>query len=171
MRNEYTIDWPLVKKWANENQYKGKHLIIFILWCVILVSALALGVLAATVELHTYTIGFGLMALLSVYTTFFRNSVIARKQYKMFVTTYGKESWLRTIIFEDDGIVLKEETTEIKYAYSQVAEIAEKDEVICLKLHTKMVIRLFRSKFIDCTWEECKEKIIANNPDVKQIIK
>ena len=168
MRNEYIVDWSLVKKSINEYQYKGIRLMIFILWGLILVSTLALCILAAVVEEYVYMVCFGLMAMLSVYTMFFRNSVIARKRYKMFVTTYGKESWLRTISFEDNGIVLKEETTEIKYAYSQVAEIDEKDAVICLKLHTEMIVKLFRSKFIDCTWDDCKAIIIANNPNVKQ---
>lgn len=93
--------------------------------------------------------------------------VIAKQQYKRFVQAYGKPSWVRTIRFEDNEIIIKEEKTETKYNYSDILEIVEKDENIYLKLQAKMVIRLYKSKFIDCTWEECKEKILSNNSNVK----
>ena len=55
-----------------------------------------------------------------------------------------------------------------KYNYSDILEIIEKDERIYLRLQAKAIIRLYKSKFVDCTWEECKEKIISNNPYIKQ---
>lgn len=74
---------------------------------------------------------------------------------------------MRTINFEDNEIIIKEEKTETKYNYSDILKIVEKDERIYLKLQDKTVIRLYKSKFVDCTWEKCKAKILENNPNVK----
>ena len=55
---------------------------------------------------------------------------------------------MRTISFEENGIVIKEEKTETKYNYSDILEIVEKDEGIYLRLQAKTVIRLYKSKFV-----------------------
>ena len=72
-----------------------------------------------------------------------------------------------TIRFEDNEIVIKEENIETKYNYSDILKIVEKDEIIYLNLPAKTVIRLYKSKFVDCTWEKCRAKILENNPNVK----
>ena len=40
--------------------------------------------------------------------------------------------------------------------------------MIFLKLQAETVVRLYKSKFVDCTWEECREKILLNNPDANK---
>lgn len=84
----------------------------------------------------------------------------------MLAITYGKNSWLRTICFEDNRIIIKEEKTETSYNYSDIQEIAEKGDRIYLKVQSKAIIRLYKSKFIDCTWNDCKIKILEMNPNV-----
>lgn len=166
MRNEYIIDWPLLKKWTNESHYSGIRLVFFIVWCVLLVGELGFLVFSIASDMYTYAFYFAVIALFSFYRAFFCNIIIAKQQYKRYAQTYGKNSWVRTISFEDNGIIIKEEKTETKYNYSDILEILENDENIYLKLQTKTVIRLYKSKFIDCTWEECKEKINLNNSDI-----
>ncbi|MBO4432611.1 MAG: YcxB family protein [Clostridia bacterium] len=168
MRNEYIIDWPLLKKWTNERHHSGIRLALYIVWCILLVGSFVFTILSIVANMYTNAFYFILIALFSFYRAFLWNVMIAKQQYKRFAQTYGKNSWVRTISFEENGIVIKEEKTETKYNYSDILEIVEKDEGIYLRLQAKTVIRLYKSKIVDCTWEECKEKIISNNPNIKQ---
>ncbi len=167
MRNEYIIDWPLLKKWTNEGHHSGIRLVFFIVWCVLLVGSLVFGILSIIDSMYSTAFYFLLLALFSFYRAFLWNIMIAKRQYKRLTQTYGKNSWIRTIRFADEGIIIKEEKTETKYSYSDVQEIVEKDDRIYLRVQAKTVIRLYKSKFIDCSWEDCKTKIIQNNPNIK----
>ena len=167
MRNEYKIDWPLLKKWTKESHYSGKRLAFFIVWCILLVGSLAMTALSFTVSLYEYAVFFVFVALFCLYRAFFWNTAIAKRQYKVLAQTYGKDSWLRTICFEENEIIMKEEKSEFRYQYTDVVGIVEKGEKIYLQLRAKMVIRLYRSKFVDGSWEDCKKRILLNNPNVK----
>ncbi len=166
MRNEYTIDWPLLKKWANESRYTGVRLYFFIGWCVFLAFLIAFAILTILANMTSYTYYFILLAVFSFFRAFLWNTIIAKQQYKRLTRFYGKNSWVRTICFEENEIIVKDEKTETKYNYSDILEIVEKDENIYLKLQAKTVIRLYKSKFVDCTWEDCKTKILENNPNI-----
>lgn len=167
MRNEYVVDWPLLKKWTNENSYSGVLLAFFIVWCVLMVATLVLAVLALLDQVYAYALFFALLAFFCFHRAFLWNTMIAKRQYKRFVQLYKKDSWVRTIRFEEDKIIVCEEKSENILDYSDVLEIVEKEDTIHLKMPARMVIRLCKSKFIDCTWEECKNKILESNPDVK----
>ena len=167
MRNEYIVDWQLLKKWTNESRYSGIRLVFFIVWCVLFAGSLVFTVLSIATNMNTNAFYFILIALFSFYRAFLWNIMIAKQQYKRFAQTYGKNSWVRIISFEDNEIIIKEEKAETRYNYSDILEIVEKDEKIYLKLQAKTIIRLYKSKFVDCTWKECKEKILLNNPNIK----
>jgi hypothetical protein len=167
MKNEYVIDWPLLKKWTNEGHHTGIRLAFYIFWCVMLVVFVAFAALCILAGQYSYAFFFVLFAFISFYRAFLWNIMMAKQQYRRLVQTYGNDSWVRTICFEDDEIVIQEEKTEIKYLYSDVLKIVEKGEKIDLILPAKAMIRLYRSKFVDCSWEECKAKILENNPNVK----
>lgn len=166
MRNEYTIDWPLLKKWTNESHHSGIRLVFFIGWCVFLIGSLVLTIFLVVSNMYSDAFYFLLIALFSFYRAFIWNMMIAKQQYKRYAQTYGKNSWVRTISFEENEIIIKEEKAEAKYNYSDIVNIVEKDDRIYLHLRAKTVIRLYKSKFIDCTWEECKDKIRLNNSNV-----
>ena len=168
MKNEYIIDWSLLKKWTNESHHSGIRLAFFIFWCFLLAGSTVFTVLSIVANMYSNVFYFILIALFSFYRAFLWNIMIAKQQYKRFAQIYGKNSWVRTISFEDNEIIIREEKTETKYNYSDILEIVEKDERIYLKLQAKAVIRLYKSKFVDCSWEECKEKIISNNSNIKQ---
>ena len=163
MKNEYTVDWELLKKWTNESRHTGFRLFFYIVWCVWLVVSILFIVLSIGVGMYDFVICFVFTALFSFYRAFIWNTTIAKQQYKRLAQTYGKNSWVRTIYFEDNEIVVKEEKTEIKYNYSDILKIVEKGENIHLLLPGKTIIRLYQSKFIDCNWEDCKRKILENN--------
>lgn len=167
MKNEYIIDWQLLKRWTNESQYRGINLAFFIGWCVFFLGSLVFGSILIAANMHFDALFSFPMALFCFYRAFFRNIMIAKRQYKRFVQIYAKDSWVRSIIFDDEEIILKEEKTEIKYDYADIREIIEKDDRIYLKVQAKTVIRLYKSKFVDCTWENCKSKILEMNPNIK----
>lgn len=166
MINEYVIDWPHLKKCANESRV-GLRLVCFILGCLLLAVSLFFAVSSIVDGMYTAAYSFILIALLDIYIAFFLNNLIVKLQYKRLAQIYGKNSWVRTISFEDDKIIVREEKSEIKYDYSDILSIVEKDERIYLKLQAKFVIGLYKSKFVDCTWEDCKTKIVQNNPNIK----
>ena len=167
MRNEYIIDWPLLKKWNKESNYSGLGLAVFIYRCALLVCSIVCIVWTFMANMYSYCIYFALISLFCFYRAFLWNIMIIKHRYKRFVQTYGKKSCILTICFEDNEIVIKEEKTETKYNYSDILRIVEKDEIVYLRLQAKKVMRLYKSKFIDGTWGECKEKILLNNPNVK----
>lgn len=166
MKNEYTVDWPLLKKWTNESHHSGIRLAFCIFWCVLLLASIAFTVLLVVVDRYKYAILFGFIALFSFYRAFLWNIMIAKQQYERLAETYGKNCWVRTICFEDNEIVIKEEKSEIKYNYTDIVKIVEKGERINLILQGKTVIRLYQSKFSDCNWEDCKARIIENNSNL-----
>lgn len=108
MRNEYIIDWPLLKKWTNESHHSGIRLALFIVWCILLVGSLVFAILSIVANMYTNAFYFILIALFSFYRAFLWNIIIAKQQYKRFAQTYGKNSWLRIINFDDNEIVIKE---------------------------------------------------------------
>ncbi len=167
MKNEYIVNWQLLKKWTNESRFSGIRLFFFISWCVLLTVFIVSIVLSIVANMYNYMYYFVLFAILSFYYAFFQNTIIAKKQYKRLAQIYGKSSWIRTISFEENEIVVKEEKAETRYNYSDILEIVEKDERIYLKLQAKAVLRLYKSKFVDCSWEDCKKRIVENNSNLK----
>lgn len=167
MKNEYIVNWERVKKWINESQHSGIRLIFFIFWCVMLVVCLTISVSSLIVSDYADVALYFTFSLFCVYRAFIFNLLIAKKQYKRVAQTYGKDSWVRSITFSDEKIIIVEEKTEMQYDYSDILSITEKDNNIYLHMQAKAIIRLYKSKFIDSTWEECKNKILEMNPNIK----
>ena len=126
MRNEYIIDWPLLKKWTNESHHSGIRLVFFILWCVLLTGSLVFSVISIVANMYANAFYFILIALFSFYRAFLWNVMIAKQQYKRFAQTYGKNSWVRTISFEENGITnfLRSEVT---YVADNLISLSDED--------------------------------------------
>ncbi len=166
MSNVYTVDWTLYKKWVNESRFRGGRLTLFICWCGLLLVSLAYIVISFVVDLD-YSFLYIAIAILSIYRAFFHYLLNAKQQFKIVTKTYGKDSWVRTVLFEDDAFYIKDEDkAESKFSYGDIADIIEKDDSVHIKLKAKTYIRLYKSKFIDCNWEECKAFILKNSPDL-----
>ncbi|MBQ7935534.1 MAG: hypothetical protein IJ333_04220 [Clostridia bacterium] len=163
MKNEYIVDWPLLKQWTKESHYSGVRLAFFIGWCIFVFVFFVFSFLSIATLMYTSAVLFFTMALFCFYRAFIWNLMIAKQQYRRLAQTYGKDSWVRMIRFTEEAIVIEEENTKIQYNYSDVQEIIEKDEKIYLKVQAKTIIRLYKSKFVDCTWEDCKAKILEKN--------
>ncbi len=167
MRNEYTVDLTVLREWHKDQLYKGANLVLFILWCVTLIACIPLGIINAFRGVHIYTFFWFWTSVFCIYKAFFYNKIKFKQWYKRLVLAYGKESWIRTIRFEDNGIVVEEEKNKSHFYYADIIEIEERNERIYIKFKSRMYVVLYASKFVDCTWEECKSVILENNPDVK----
>lgn len=167
MKNECTVDYEMVKEWHGRLNVKGSRLVIFIIWCVMMVLCLGFGALFVINRAHLYAVFFFWTALFCFYKGFIQPKSVARFQYKRLCQLYGKESWTRNVTFDDDGIKIEEEKNHSHYNYCDIVKITTKDDMIFLALKTNLCMILYESKFVDCTWEDCKQKIIENNPNVK----
>ena len=107
---------------------------------------------------------FWLLALFAFYRAFLRPLVLAKTQYRTLAKTHGKEDWLRTITFEEDGIIVTEDSTSIQYAYEDVSEIREKGDQIKLVFQNQTAVRLYQSAFVDTDWTTCKAFIQEKRP-------
>lgn len=95
-------------------------------------------------------------AFFCIYRAFFRDLLFATKQYNALAQTYKEENWLRNISFQEDMLIVTEGTLILQQPYSDIASIKEKDNKIWLVLKDKKVIRLYKDKFVDGSWEECR---------------
>lgn len=158
MKNEYCITWNLYKSWITANMFKGKSLFFRIFWCILLVLMIVFGIISLNIyDVKAISIYFFLLALLCLYNAFLRHILLAKKTYRKLSETYGKENWTRTILFENDNILLINNNVSIKYKYSDIVGIKENGNEIFVIFNNKSFIRLYKSAFIGCDWNECKK--------------
>ena len=162
--NEYQVTWKLYRSWAAENMAKGAQLVMMVIWCVIALLCLVLAIAAES----GFKSLFFLLAVFGIYRAFFRIFVIAKSQYRRLASSYGKENWTRRIAFEDDSINLTEGNLSIHYAYSDIINIREKGNEICLDASDKTVLRLYRDAFVESSWEECRSRLSKSEKDTAQ---
>jgi len=151
VKNEYKVTWKLYQKWMIENKTKGIKLKFMIFWCIMVLVFLGVNLF------YGFSFPYVLMAIYCVYMAFFRDYIFARKQYVQLVDTYGCENWIRTITVSDEGIFIKEGNLSIDYKPLDVAKITEKKDKIWIILNSETVIRMYKSAFIEGSWEECKK--------------
>ncbi len=163
MKNEYQISYRILKQWEKEGRYRGRRLVIFIIWCVLAGACVVLGSLSLYVAMYLYAFFFVWTALFCLYRAFIFPALITKRQYKILCQTYGKDTWIRTILFEEDVIVLKEEKTMMTYDYSDIVAIEENNDLVSLRLKAKTTIRVYKSRFTEGSWEDCRELIVRNN--------
>lgn len=154
MKNEYTVTWKLYRSWAIENMLKGVHLGFTIGWVL-------LGLLCFWFSLSSFLSHFfQFMGLFCFYRAFLRFPMIAKKQYRTLAKAYGQENWTRTILFGEDNISIFETNTTTQLSYSDIVDIREKDDKIWLIFNHKMIVRLYKSAFVDTDWEDGKAAIL-----------
>lgn len=152
MKNEYRVTRQLCRTWLWENMRKPPMLIVFIMW--VFISLLVLWGMLYT----PFTSLFAILEIFCLYRAFFRTLLLHRKQYNTLARTYG-ENWLRTICFEEDKLVVTEgnvSVSSLQFPYSDIASIEEKDNKVWLRLKNKFSVRLYKDKFIDASWGECR---------------
>ncbi len=155
MKNEYQVTRQLCRTWVLENMSKPPWLPILILW----------GLLAVLCVWGMFSTPFpgllGVLALFCLYRLFLRNLIISRRQYSRLAKTYG-ENWTRTICFEEDKLVVTEgNVSSLQLPYSDIVSIEEDGNKVRLVHKSKSVVRLYKDKFIDASWEECRTFLAA----------
>lgn len=152
VKNEYRVTWKTYKMWLLENRRKQPRLAITIMWIVLGVAAMGMGLA------FRYALYF-VFALFGFYRAFFRDILVANRQYDALAKSYGQKDWLRTITFDEEQIVLTEGNISVNYRYVDIIRIEEKDNRVWLMLKDKKVIRLYKDCFGDSSWEECRALI------------
>ena len=74
---------------------------------------------------------------------------------------HGSKSWMKTITISDTDIVISEGVTTVNCKTADVMRIIEKGDKIQLIMNNKMVVRMYKSAFVEGSWEACKE--LLNN--------
>lgn len=164
MKNEYKITKKLMMSWAHEYILRGIiDIILFILWGIIGASGVATLIVLAVKGGHWLNWFFSIcFILLSVFKLFISRFVIMSRKYKMFSKTYGVSEWLRTVEFTDEEITVTDHTTVMKFSYD-IKRIAEKNNSVVIFFNNNSAIRLYKDKFVEGTWEECKQFISSKS--------
>ena len=104
---------------------------------------------------------FLLFAVFCLYRAGFRHLIAAKKQYASLSTLFGGSDWLRSITISDETISIKDGTASIDIPTANLIQIKEKGDEVCLMMRNKMTVRLYKSSFVDGSWEACKELLTA----------
>lgn len=152
MRNEYIVTWKVYKSWLWENKMKPPRLVFTIIWGLFGLAMTALFVLSLS-PLYL------LMLIFCIYRLFFRDTLVAMRQYGIMAKTYGQKDWLRTIVFDREQITLQEGQVSVNYAYADISEVREQENKVWLIFRNKAVIRMYKDCFVDSDWEACRDLI------------
>lgn len=150
IKNQYQVTWKLYQEWLMENKTKGAKLAFLLFWTLLAI------VLFAIIIWGHFSFLYLLLALFCVYRAFFRDDIAARKQYAQLAQMYGCESWIRTITVSDTDIVIEEGTSFINLKKADIARVIEKGDRIYLVMNSKMVVRMYKSAFVEGSWDECR---------------
>ena len=151
LKNQYEVTWKFYKEWLLEYKTKGRKLVFLIFW-----SIMALILLVASFWEGFSAIYF-LVAVFCVYRAFFRDYISIRRQYNQLTKVHGSKSWMKTITISDTDIVISEGVTTVNCKTADVMRIIEKGDKIQLIMNNKMVVRMYKSAFVEGSWEACKE--------------
>ena len=145
------------------------NIVLFIFWCVIGVVGVLGAVFSIAVKAGAITVYlYSLFVIIAIYKLFFARFVIWSRRYKFYVKTYGVTEWTRTVEFLDDEIVLCEHTTVNKALYSNVTKILEKGDCVTIVMSNNTVIRIYKSTFVEGSWQECYEMLIQKCANLKR---
>ena len=154
IKNEYRVTWKKYLEWWLESKVKPPRLIIAIVWIVLGFVWLVLGLV-----LDFGTALYFFMVFFCFYRVAPRDILVLNRQYKSMAKSFGQEEWFRTIVFEEERVIVLEGNVTINIQYSDISEVKEKDNKVWLMLKDKKVIRMYKDSFVDSSWEECKSLI------------
>ena len=157
MKVEYPVTWNLWKHWLLESLTKGSRLVFLILWTMFALIFCIWGLS----DLENGSQFFLLFAVFCLYRAGFRHLIAAKKQYASLSTLFGGSDWLRSITISDETISIKDGTASIDIPTANLIQIKEKGDEVCLMMRNKMTVRLYKSSFVDGSWEACKELLTA----------
>lgn len=161
MKNEFQVTKELYMSWGKENMWKGSRLRLKILWIftsILLVAFIVLINLSKDGRMYMYLYSVS-MIIYCIYRAFFRDLVMTASQFRKNITIFGGEDWIRTIEFGEDEIISKDGSVTVRTPYSEITGMRDDGNRIWLDTKKKMVIRLYKDKFIDGDFEKFKKFI------------
>lgn len=166
MKNEYTVTWKLIKEWTRDIGYGGIRLVFKVIYSILgvisLLSAVLITVMCIKNRIDSLTLNIAVLFFISAfafYRAFLQDILMARQRYNLLSKTYGASEWKRTVEIGEESITLKEGIHTAEYEYRSVSEIKEKGNKIFICLSDRTAIIMYKDSFVDCTWEECKNRI------------
>ncbi len=166
MKNEIRITKKEMMSWAKEYHiYGAVNIIFFSAWVLMglfgITGLISLSVFTAKgVEFEFFIwYAYAFFLLISVYKLFVSRFIFMANHYKTFSKMYGVTEWLRTVEFADEDIILTDHTSVTKILYGNIKKIKENKNTVMILLNNNSAIRLYKDRFVEGSWEECKEKI------------
>ena len=161
MKNEYNVNKEEIISWSKGYLIRSALGITWIcLYVILFLIGVALITLLALGGGDPLKWGVAVIAIiLPIYRLFFSQYVFARSKYKMLSKTYGVTEWIRTIELTDEDIVVTDHTSLMRFKYSNLRKIIDRDKKVLLLFTNNLSVRLYKDKFTEGTWQECKEML------------
>lgn len=161
MKNEFQVTKELYMSWGKENMRKGSRVKFKILWsftAVLLVVFIVILNMSGDGRAYLYVYAV-MMTIYCIYRAFFRDLVLTASQYRRNMKILDGENWIRTIEFKEDEIVSTDGNVTVRTPYSEIAGMRDDGNKIWLDTKKKMVIRLYKDKFVGGDFEKFKKFI------------
>lgn len=121
---------------------------------VALVLCLGIAVLAVFCKYYWLAGGVAAISLVFFYRLFFRTAVAAKKYYKKMREAQTTDKWVRTFIFGENKILVKDANSTSEFRYTDIVNYTDHDDLLCLWRNDSMVFRLPKNAFVSGTPEE-----------------
>ena len=158
MKNEYNVNKEEIISWSKGYRIRSAFGITLICLYVILFSTgVALFTLLALGGGDPLQWGVAVIATaLPIYKLFFAQYVFACSKYRVLSNTYGVAEWIRTVELTDEDIAVLDHTSVMRLKYCNLKKIIDGDRIVILLFANNITVRLYKDKFIEGTWQECK---------------
>lgn len=119
----------------------------------VILSLAIIGFSAYTKDYWLTGIGF-LCGCVFVYRLFWRTEVVSKKYYKKMRSAQNTDKWIRSYVFDENVIRIKDANSVSKFKYSDIVNITRDDKTVCLWKNDDMVFRLPKDSFISGSPDE-----------------
>lgn len=149
IKNEYTVTWKLYRGWLFENKLKGVRLAFLLFWSFMAVVTL---IISFFTNIPAF---FLLLSIYCVYRAVLWDYVAGKKQYSQLAKFCGGKNWTRTITLSDADICISEGPSVIHFKNTDVVRVVEKGDKIWLIMNSNTVLRMYKSAFVEGSWDTC----------------
>ncbi|MGN0426565.1 MAG: DUF6709 family protein [Agathobacter sp.] len=151
IKNEYVVTWERYRECYIDCLISGG------IWFKVLWGILAFNAFIVSFENGFSFIPF-LFAMYCVYRIFIRDYIKLQKRYKQNMQQCGG-NWIVEVWVSDTSICIKELGKETCYNIEDVVAVKEKKNRISLVMNGRTMVRMYKSAFVEGSWEECKKML------------
>ncbi len=155
IRNEFTVTKELYLEWCRETHKKNKSGKFQIFWLIMSAVNFAIGVYVLIFgrDYKSNGLYFTALGVFCIYRAL-RYKPMYIAQYKKFAEIMGGENWTRTIDFTDSGIITTNGNVTVRNTYDEITALREDGNKIYLDTDKNSVLRLFKDRFSQGSYEE-----------------